>query len=176
MARDRVVAKFIFEAARYDGQFIDPTYILTQTAIAALDTTPISFLVTEPILSTPLNDSSVVRVRVTSTADSTVVRAAKVDLFQADNIDLMEQTKPSASKPVVYRKGQTLYVKGLPNAYGDYTVEIDFVQAMIGSSTDYSVSEIHVMEITDMAQLIGEKELGILIVDAVNDGDQNPQK
>ena len=176
MARDRVVAKYIFDSARYDGQFIDPTYILTQTAIAALDTTPISFLVTEPILSTPLNDSSVIRVRVTSTLASTVVRAAKVDLFQADNIDLMEQTKPSASKPVVYRKGQTLYVKGLPNAFGDYTLEVDYVQAMIGASTDYSVSEAHVEEITESAELIGKRELGILIIDDVNDGDQNKQK
>ena len=176
MARDRVVSKYVFDSARYDGQFIDPTYIKTQTAIAALDTTPISFLVTEPILSTPLNDSALVRVRVTSATASTTVRAAKVDLFQADNIDVMAQTAPSASKPVVYRKEQTLYVKGLPNAYGDYTLEVDFVQAMLGSSTDYSISEVHVIEITELAENIGKRELGILIVDDVNDGDQNAQK
>jgi hypothetical protein len=88
----------------------------------------------------------------------------------------MEQTRPSASKPVVYRKEQTLYVKGLPNAYGDYTLEVDFVQAMIGSTTDYSISETHLLEITELAEAIGKRELGILIVDAVNDGDQNPQK
>lgn len=173
IARDRVVAEYVFKSAKYDGNFIDPSYIKTDTFGAML--TGYTFLVSEPILSTPLNDSSLIRVRVKSVIGGSTVRASKVDLFQLDNIEVMCQTAPSESKPIVYRKENTLYFKGLSQVVADYTVEVDYVQAMIGSSTDYSISEAHLELVTEIAENIGRKELGMIIIDEINDGSQNSQ-
>lgn len=173
IARDRVVSKYIFNSAKYDGSFIDPTYIKTDS-FTAMEAGYI-YTIAEPILSTPLNDSSLLRVRVKSVIDATTVRALKVDLFQLDNIETMCQTAPSASKPIVYRKGNIIYFKGFSNVVSDYTVEVDYVQAMTGSTTDYSISEAHLDEITEIAENIGRRELGMLIIDEINDGSQNSQ-
>lgn len=173
MARDRVVAEYVFKAAKYDGNFIDASYIKTDT-FDSMEANHV-YTVKQPILSTPLNDSSLIRVRVTSVIEATTVRALKVDLFQLDNIETMCQTKPSESNPVVYRKENILYFKGLGNAFGDYTVEVDYVQAMVGSTTDYSISEAHLEVVTEMAENIGRRELGMIIIDEINDGTQNSQ-
>ena len=52
---------------------------------------------------------------------------------------------------------------------------MDFVEAMVGGSTDYSVSEAHVGEITEKAEEILRRELSLNpITDEVNDGSVNP--
>lgn len=173
MARDRVVSNHIFQTARYDGHFIDPVYIESETGLAlAVDGGEFKATVANPILSVPLNDSGVVRVRLYDGGD--FIRALKVDMFDLENIKKMEFTAPSSTNPVVYRTGQVLHFVGLASgSQGTHTAYIDYVEAMVGGNTDYSVSEAHVMEITDLAVEIGEKELGVKIIDEINDGSQN---
>ena len=88
----------------------------------------------------------------------------------------MEFSSPSATNPVVYREGQDLYFVGLAaSANTLQTATVEYVESMVGSDvTTYSISGAHVEGVTEMATDIGRKQLGIMIVDPVNDGDQNP--
>ena len=175
LSRDKFVSALLVESAKFDGNFIDPTYIKTETALSGLNTTPISVAVTQPVLSVPKSDHGMIRVMITSTIDSTTVRVHEVDLFELSNMEAMEFTAPSALRPVYYRKEQTLYFKGLANAYTDYVVVADYVESMVGSTSDYSISEAHLHDITLMAENMARQLLGVPILDNINDGDQNSQ-
>ena len=173
--RDEFVATLVVEAAKIDGNFRDPTYIVTETFSTALDTTPLTVLMTQNILSVPKNDYGLVRVMVTSTSGGTV-RVHKVDLFELHNMEAMEFTAPSETRPVVYRKEQTLYFKGLAQVFGNYTsIEIDYIESMVGSDTNFSISGVHVSAVTKMAEDVLRKQMGLIIYDTINDGDQNSQ-
>ena len=188
IARDRFLADLLFKTGKYDGFYIDPTYVtiekgLTLTAVATTDEAEFKCTVVQPILSTPLNDYGLVRVRTKIVASPyTHLDCKKVDRRTLQDLKRMEFSAPSTTNPVVYREGQDLYFSGLEllsdTASGDTTkaknVTVEYVEAMTGSDTDYSISEAHVADVTEMAEEIGRRELGIMIVDPVNDGDQNP--
>ena len=188
ISRDRFLADLLFKTGKYDGFYIDPTYVtiereLALTVSTTVDTDEGEFkcTVANPILSTPLNDYGLVRVRTKILASPyTHTTCNKVDRRTLADIKAMEFSTPTATNPVVYRDGQDLYFSGLvadsDTASGEAAaknVTVEYVEAMVGSSTDYSISEAHVADITEMAEEIGKRELGIMIVDPVNDGDQN---
>ena len=93
----------------------------------------------------------------------------------------MEFAAPDNSHPVCYREGQDLYFSGLhadsATASGiaarASNVTVEYVESMVGSDTDYSISGAHVEQVTEMAENIGRRQLGLIIVDPINDGDQN---
>ncbi len=188
IARDRFVADFLFKNGKYDGFFIPPEYIaiekgLAITVVATTDESEFKCTVVQPILGTPLNDYAIARVRVKIVASPyTHTTCKKVDRRTLADLKLMEFSAPSATHPVVYREGQDFYFSGLiadsDTASGDATkaksATIEYVESMVGSDvTNYSISGAHVEQVTQMAEEIGKRELGIMIVDPVNDGDQN---
>ena len=180
ISRDRFLADLLFKTGKYDGFYIDPTYVtieksLALTAVATTDEAEFKCTVVQPILSTPLNDYGLVRVRTKLTASPyTHTTCNKVDRRTLHDLNLMEFSAPTATNPVVYREGQDLYFSGLvAGANTTHTATVEYVEAMTGSDKDYSISEVHVADITEMAEEIGKRELGIMIVDPVNDGDQN---
>jgi hypothetical protein len=183
IARDRFVADMLFKSGQYDGHFIDPTYVTSEvdlaiSAVANSDDDEYTAVVANPILSTPLNDYGVLRVRVKLIASPyTHIPCNKVDRRTLEDMRFMEFSNPSTDSPVVYRKGQSLYFSGLPaSANSLYKAEVEYVEAMVGSSTDYSINESHLGDITLMAEEIGRREIGLPVVaDEINDGSQNSQ-
>ena len=189
LVRDRVVADYLFSVGKYDGFFVPPEYVaiekaLPLTVVATTDEVEFKCTLANPILSTPLNDYGVVRVRVKIAASPyTHTTCRKVDRRTLQDLKRMEFTLPSAPYPVVYREGQDLYFSGLEllseTASGDATkaknVTVEYVEAMVGGTTDYSISEAHVGEVTEKAEEILRRELSLNpIIDEVNDGSVNP--
>lgn len=175
IVRDRFVADLLFQTGKYDGHFVDPTYITYLDIGSPTGTDVKKITITKPVLSTPLNDYSLLRVLVTSTKLKSTVKARKVDLFTIGSIEEMEFSNPNDKFPVAYRTGQILNLKGLKQVEGDYNIEVEFVEAMIGSTTDYSISEAHVADVTEKAEEILRRQLGLNpITDEVNDGSVNP--
>jgi hypothetical protein len=188
IARDRFLADWLLQNGKYDGFYVDAEYIRTEkalalTAVATTDEAEFTCAVAQPILSTPLNDYGVVRVRTKIVASPyTHTTCQKVDRRGLADIKTMEFSAPDPTHPVYYREGQNLYFSGLhadsATASGvaakAANVTVEYVESMVGSDKDYSISGAHVEQVTEMAEVIGKKQLGIMIVDPVNDGDQNP--
>jgi len=176
VARDRTVSDYLLRTTIVDLHAVDPAYIYTVTglAIASLKT-DIDTSTNPSILSVPLkDDKGLLRVRLKLTSDGSYIRASKVDMFNLPNLETMEFTKPCYDRPVCYRIDDIITLVGPTSAEGALnTLEIDYVPAMTGSDYDYSVSAAHVEEITGLAEVIGARELGIIIIDNANDGDQN---
>jgi len=188
IARDRFLAEYLLENGKYDGFFVNPEYItiekaLALTAVATTDEVEFKCTVVQPILSVPLNDYALVRVRTKIVASPyTHTNCAKVDRRGLADLKAMEFTTPSNTYPVCYREGQDIYFSGLhadsATASGvaarASNVSVEYVESMVGSDTDYTIAGSHVEQVTEMAEIIGKRQLGILIVDPINDGDQNP--
>jgi hypothetical protein len=178
ISRDEFVAGLLIEASKVDGHFIDPEYVASEVDLAlsaVTNSTDLKATIVQPILSVPKNDYGLIRVRLHAKTGGAYTKARKVDQFNLWNLENMEFSNPSVTSPVVHRKGQVLHFSGLTSGYTTtHDVYVDYVESMVGSDTDFTISGAHVKAVTEMAEETIRRELGIMIVDPVNDGDQNP--
>ena len=182
-ARDLFVSDFLSKTMQSDSFAVDPVYIhhvasLAITSLIADINTPTN----PPVLTIPpKNDRGVLRVRMKLTADGSYRRVSKIDMYNLENIELMEFSAPTYTNPAFYRIGDNIYIVGPTSAEGAAnTLEIDYVPAMLGANisatADFSLSAAHVGQVVAIAEEIGRRELGLIIVDQVNDGSQTTVK
>jgi hypothetical protein len=183
-ARDAFVSDFLGKTMGADSFSVDPVYInhLTGLSITASSTADINSPTNPAVLTIPpKNDRGVIRVRMKLTADGTYRRVSKIDMYNLENIQAMEFSAPTYENPSFYRIGDIIYIVGPTSTEAQLnTLEIDYTPAMTGAglaeTADFSLAEAHVNSVVAMAEEIGRRELGLIIVDEVNDGTQNQTK
>jgi len=177
VARDEFIANLLVETSKGDCHFRDPSYVVSEVDLALTSVTnsdELKATIVQPILTVPRNDYGLIRVRIHAKTGDKYTRAKKVDLLTIDDINAMEFTAPSVRHPVVYRKEQVLYFSGLLAGYtSTHDVYVDYIESMVGSDVDFSISGPHVKPVTEIAEMTLRQTLGLMIVDTVNDGDQN---
>lgn len=181
-ARDRFVSDFLSQTMQKDSHAVDPAYIQSVTGLAISSGKADLNSPTNPAVLTipPKDDRGVLRVRMKLTSSGAYTRVNKIDMYNLEIINAMEFSAPTYTNPVFYRIGDLFYITGVSAAQQALnTLEVDYVPAMAGSSiaesAALSLAEAHVESVTELAEKLGRQELGMIIVDEVNDGTQNKQ-
>jgi len=178
ISRDEFLSQFLFNSAKNNGHFVDSIYVKEEKelALSAVDNSDeLQATVVQPILSIEPNDFGLLRVRLHTKSGDAYVKVHMLDGFTLDLAEEMEFSTADATHPSGYRKGQILYITGLASGQtSTHDIYVEYIESMTGSDTDYSISGSHIKAVTEIAEEIIRRELGIIIVDPVNDGDQNP--